>query len=421
MKVSLLYGDGTLEVEVPSENVTMVVAPEVQALADEAAACREAFDRPIGTPPLNEVLSGARRVAVVIPDGTRPLPFQRLLSWLLPRIDAAGAEAVIVAGTGSHRANTVEELTAMLGEELVSRRRVVNHSAFDRETLAEVGVAKDGQRVLMNREVVEADRRIAIGFIEPHFVAGFSGGYKAIMPGVTDIETILRYHRAEVIGDPRSTWGVLAGNPTQRIVREYGSLCPIHFLFNITMTPERRITGFFCGDPIAAHEAGCRHIKEEAMVPVPHDFPIVLTCNNGFPLDQNLYQAVKGMSAAAMIVSQNGLILQASECRDGFPDHGNFKKLLFDHKSAESLLCTVNAPGFTLFDQWEAQLLAMVRTHSRIGLLSTLPPGQVRRAFLDPVTDLAAAVARELECIGRDAPVAVLPNGFATVPYLNQP
>jgi nickel-dependent lactate racemase len=420
MKVSLLYGDGTLEVEVPSENVAVVVAPEVQVLADEAAACREAFDKPIGTPSLNEVLSGARRVAVVIPDGTRPLPFQRLLNWLLPRIDAAGSEAVIVVGTGSHRANTAEELTAMLGEEIVARRRVVNHSAFDRETLVEVGVAKDGQRVLMNRHVVDADRRIAIGFIEPHFVAGFSGGYKAIMPGVTDIETILHYHRAEVIGDPRSTWGVLAGNPTQRIVREYGALCPIHFLFNITMTPERRITGFFCGDPIAAHEAGCGHIKEEAMVPVSQEFPIVMTCNNGFPLDQNLYQAVKGMSAAAMIVAQDGLILQASECRDGFPDHGNFKKLLFDHADAASLLRTVNTPGFSLYDQWEAQLLAMVRRRARIGILSKLPDDDARRAFLEPVADLREAVAGELKNIGKNAPIAVLPTGFATVPYLRQ-
>ena len=154
------------------------------------------------------------------------------------------------------------------------------------------------------------------------------------------------------------------------------------------------------------------------MVGMDGEFPIVITCNNGFPLDQSLYQAVKGMSAAAMIVQDGGLILQASECRDGFPDHGNFKQLLFDHPDAQSLLATVNTPGFSLFDQWEAQLLAMIRVRARIGLLSTLPSNDVRRAYLEPLSSISAAVEEELERIGSDAAVAVLPMGFGSVPYV---
>lgn len=418
-RVELLYGDGVLPVDIPSDRVTILTPPRAEPLADEAAACAEAFRRPIESPPLREILTDARTVAVVIPDGTRPLPFERLLTWLFAEIDPLGCRAVIVVGTGSHRANTPEELERMLGPRIVRERTVVNHDSFDRNTLALAGHGFDGHPVWMNREVLKADRCIALGFIEPHFVAGFSGGYKAVMPGVTDIDTILHYHRAQVIGDPRSTWGVLKGNPTQEIVRRYGALCPIDFLINITMTPRKEITGFFCGHPVAAHEAGCRHIRAEAMIGVPEEFPIVLTCNNGFPLDQCLYQAVKGMSAAAMIVKNGGLILQASECRDGFPDHGNFKSLLFDHADAESLLAAVNAPGFSVYDQWEAQLLAMLRVRARIGLYSTLPPDGVRRAYLDPVSDLGAAVAEELERIGRDAPIAVLPYGFASIPYLH--
>lgn len=415
--VELLYGDGVMRVALPSDNVTLITPPEAHPLPDEAGACREAFARPIGAPPLAEVLRGARKVALVIPDGTRPLPFERLLNWALAETDAAGCEVVIIVGTGSHRGNTDAELRRMLGERIIRERRVVNHSAFDAETLAPAGQGFDGHPVSFNREALEADRRIVFGFIEPHFVAGFSGGYKGVMPGVVDIETILHYHRAQVIGDPRSTWGVLEGNPTQEIVRAYGALCPIDFLVNITMTARKEITGFFCGDPIAAHEAGCRHIKAEAMYPVAQEFPIVVTCNNGFPLDQNLYQAVKGMSAAAMILEDGGLIIQASECRDGFPDHGNFKQLLFDHDDAQQLLDTVNAPGFKLFDQWEAQLLAMIRVRARIQLHSTLPEDEARRAYIEPITDIAAAVDRELDRIGRDAPIAVLPTGFATVPY----
>lgn len=417
-RVELLYGDGVLPVDLPTDQVRLITPPAARPLPDEAAACREAFARPLGTRPLREVLRGARRAAVVIPDGTRPLPFERMLTWLFEETDVPGCDVTVVVGTGSHRANTPEELARMLGPRILHERRLVNHSAFDRDTLALAGVGYDGHEVWMNRAVVEADVRIALGFIEPHFVAGFSGGYKAVMPGVADIATILHYHRAQVIGDPRSIWGVLEGNPTQEIIRRYGALCPIDFLVNITMTPRKEITGFFCGDPIAAHEAGCRHIKEEAMVGVDREFPIVITCNNGFPLDQSLYQAVKGLSAASMIVRHGGLILQASECRDGFPDHGNFRRLLFDHPDAESLLATINAPGFALFDQWEAQLLGLVRRRARIGLFSTLPPDDVRRAYLEPIASIAAAVNEELDRIGRDAPIAVLPSGFASVPYV---
>ncbi len=417
-RVELLYGDGRLSVDLPTSNVHVIRAKQTSSLPDEAASCAEAFRNPIGSPPLADVVRGAGSVAVVIPDGTRPLPNERLLGWLLPELDAAGCRVTIVVGTGGHRPNTPAELEHMLGPRIAREREVINHSAFDPDTLVSVGRGFDGHEVFMNRVVAEADRCIALGFIEPHFVAGFSGGYKALMPGVADNASILHYHRARVIGDPRSTWGALEGNPTQEIVRGYGGLRPIDFLLNITMTPARGITGFFCGDPIAAHEEGCRHIRGEAMYEVPQEFPIVLTCNNGFPLDQNLYQAVKGMSAAAMIVRRGGLILQASECRDGFPEHGNFKKLLFDHADPASLLRTIEAPGFSMFDQWEAQLLAMIQVRSRVGLLSTLAPEDVRRAYLEPVTDLGAAVDRELDRIGRDAPVAVLPDGFATVPYV---
>jgi len=419
-RVDLLYGDGTLPVELPPARVQIITPPCAHPLADEAAACREAFARPIASRPLREILRGVRRLAVVIPDGTRPLPFERLLNWLFEETDAMGCECTIVVGTGSHRANTPAELERMLGSRILRERKVINHNAFDAQTLALAGTGYDGHPVRMNRAVVEADARIALGFIEPHFVAGFSGGYKAVMPGVADIATILHYHRAQVIGDPRSTWGVLEGNPTQHIVRSYGQLCPIDFLINITMTPRKEITGFFCGDPLAAHEAGCDHIKEEAMVGVDEEFPIVITCNNGFPLDQSLYQAVKGMSAAAMIVRDGGLILQASECRDGFPDHGNFRQLLFDHPDAASLLATINAPGFSLFDQWEAQLLGMIRQRARIGLHSLLPPDEVRRAYLEPVPCIATAVREELDRIGGDGPVAVLPNGFMSVPYVRR-
>jgi nickel-dependent lactate racemase len=306
----------------------------------------------------------------------------------------------------------------MVGEDVLSRYRVVNHTAHDPSTLVAVGRDRLWEPVLLNREYVEADRRIVVGFIEPHFMAGFSGGGKGIFPAVADIASIMRYHDARTIGSPRSTWGLLEGNPTQAIIRHNGSLLPLDFCVNVTLNRRREITRFFCGDPIAAHQAGCAFSKQTAMVACDRAFPIVVTTNSGYPLDQNLYQTVKGMSAAAQIVAEGGYIAAAARCDDGFPAHGNFRTLLFDHGSPRELLDAICAPGFSVFDQWEAQLLAIIRLKARVGLRSELPDEDVRRAHLEPIADVGEAVARELARLGGDAPVAVLPEGPQTIPYV---
>jgi nickel-dependent lactate racemase len=420
MKVLLQYGREGLDVEIPGTNVTVVEPRFVPGLPDEAAAFREAVRRPIGVRPLREVVKATDRVAVVIPDLTRPLPSDRLLPWLFEELTHVPAKRfVIVNGTGSHRVNTPEELASMVGSGVLARYQLVNHTAHDRATMVPAGKSRDGETVYLNREYVEADRRIVLGFVEPHFMAGFSGGYKGIFPAVAGIASIMRYHDARTIGDPRSTWGLLEGNPTQAIIRHNGSLLPLDFCVNVTLNRRREITRFFCGDPMEAHRAGCAFSKETAMVACERLFPIVVTTNSGYPLDQNLYQTVKGMSAAAQIVTPGGYIATASRCNDGFPEHGNFKKLLFEHASPRAVLDTIEAPGFSLYDQWEAQLLALIRLKARVELLSELPPDDVRRAYLEPIEDVGVAVGRELERVGKDAPVAVLPEGPQTIPYLS--
>ena len=420
MKVHLQYGRDGLDVEIPGTNVTVVEPRFVPGLPDEAAAFREAVREPIGARPLRETVKASDRVAVVIPDLTRPLPSDRLLPWLFEELAHVPAGRItIVNGTGSHRANTPEELASMVGSGVLGRYRVVNHTAHDLATMAPAGKSRDGETVFLNREYVEADRRIVLGFVEPHFMAGFSGGLKGVFPAVADIASIMRYHDARTIGDPRSTWGRLEGNPTQAIIRHNGSLLPLDFCVNVTLNRRREITRFFCGDPVAAHEAACAFSKQTAMVACARPFAVVVTTNSGYPLDQNLYQTVKGMSAAAQIVEPGGYIATASRCNDGFPEHGNFKRLLFDHDSARAVLDTIEAPGFSLYDQWEAQLLALIRLKARVGLLSELPADEVRRAYLEPIADVGAAVARELARIGADAPVAVLPEGPQTIPYVS--
>ena len=419
MQVHLQYGQDGLSVNLPSNNVTLLAPRFVPGLADEAVAFRQAVRAPIKAKPLKELIAATDRVAIVIPDITRPLPTERLLPWLFAELSHVPAQNfVIVNGTGSHRVNTPEELERMVGADVFKYYRIVNHNSHDAATLKLAGKTSDGREVYFNRDYVEADKRIVLGFIEPHFMAGFSGGYKGIFPAVADIDAIMHYHRADVIGDVNSTWGVLEGNPTQAQIRHNGALLPVDFCINVTINRKREITGFFCGEVLAAHAQGCEFSKATVMQPCAQPFPIVITTNSGYPLDQNLYQAVKGMSAAAQVVQQDGLIVQASRCNDGFPEHGNFKKLLLEHDSPQAILDTILAPGFSLYDQWEAQLLALIRLKARVGLLSEIPDEEVRRAHLEPVTDIAAFVAAELERLGADAPIAVLPEGPMTIPYL---
>ncbi len=419
VNVKLPFGKTSVNLDLSKINATVLEPKFVAGLEDEKAAFFKACQSPIGSDPLIDTIRSEDRVAILIPDATRPFPSHRVLPWLMEAISHVPKDnIVIINGTGSHRGNTPDELVAMVGREIYNNYRVVNHSAHEPEGLSSVGKSKFGYEVYQNSDYVAADKRILTGFIEPHFMAGFSGGYKAAFPGVTDIDAIMKYHSAMVVGDPLSSWGNLENNPTQEHVRAGGKLLGADFLVNVTLNKDRAITRFFCGDVIEAHEAGCAYVKESAMIGCECAFPIVITSNNGYPLDQNLYQAVKGMSAAAQIVEEGGLILIAAECSDGFPDHGNYRKLLFGYPSPEALLDAIRQPDFAVFDQWQVQLQALICKKARVGILSKLDPAEVQKAHLIPVDSLQVALDSELEKIGRDAPVAILPEGPVTVPYL---
>jgi len=419
MKINLQYGKDGLDLDVDAPNVTVIEPKFLTGLPDEAAAFQDAVSSPIECQPLRELVDPTDSVAVVIPDITRPLPSDRILPWLFAELGHVPEENfVIVNGTGSHRVNTPAELAAMCGADVAKKYKIVNHNSFDPETLKLAGNGDDGQPIFFNKEYCEADKRIVLGFIEPHFMAGFSGGYKGIFPAVADIQSIMRYHDAPTIGHPQSAWGVLEGNPTQTKIRKNGSLLDVDFCINVTLNRKRQITRFFCGRPLPAHLAGCAFSKETVMIACDRPFPIVVTTNAGFPLDQNLYQAVKGMSAAAQIVEPGGFILACSKCNDGFPDHGNFKKLMFESKSPRELLERILTPGFSVYDQWEAQLLAIIELKARVGLKSDLCDEDVRKAHLEPVHDVNRRVADELKKYGNDARIAVLPEGPMGIPYL---
>jgi nickel-dependent lactate racemase len=356
----------------------------------------------------------------VIADGTRALPSDRLLPWIFDEIGHVAADQItVIVGTGTHRPNTREELRAIVGEDVLQRLKVINHNAYDDDSMIEVRPAVGHQPALkFNRAYVEADKRILVGFIEPHFMAGFSGGYKAIFPGVANLAAIMHYHRAEAIGHPRSTWGILEDNITQAQIRERGSALPVTFLVNVTLNHQQQITGFYCGDVIEAHEVGCAVVKETAMVACPQRYPVMITTNSGYPLDQNLYQTVKGMCAATEVIEDGGLLIVAARCNDGFPDHGNFAKLLYEHDSAQAMLDTVYTPGFHMLDQWQIQKFAQVLLKAKVALYSELSAAQVAQAHIEPIDNLNDYIRRTVERLGPDVPIAVLPEGPMTIPYV---
>lgn len=418
--VRLDYGKEGLPLDLAGLNATVLRPRFISGLPDERASFQESLRKPYASRPLRDIVQSHETVAIAIPDITRALPSDRLLPWLMAELAHVPSENVcIVVGTGTHRANTREELIGMVGASVVERYRIVCHDARDKSTMRKAGESPFGYSVYFNKEYAAADRRILMGFIEPHFMAGFSGGYKAVFPGVANLEAILEYHGYANIAHPRSTWGLLEGNPTQEHVRAGGALLTVDFLINVTLNSARAITQFFCGDIIVAHEAGCRFSKDTAMAGVEEAYPIVVTTNSGYPLDLNLYQAVKGMTAAHAITKSGGLIITAAECRNGFPDHGAFKQQLLRYAGPSAALQAISAPDFAEIDQWQTQKLHQILLDHRVQLLSAIDQESVRRVHVEPITDVRAAIDTEISRLGDpDTPIAVLPEGPLTIPYI---
>ena len=419
-QVQLAYGKTGLPVNVPDSAI--VIEPRhLPALADDKAAVVSAMRNPLGTPPLKSMVGKGDTVAIVISDITRPTPNHKLVPWIMEELDHVPRENfVIINGLGTHRANTQEELAGMLGWEIVNTVRIENHDAFDDAKLVRVGRNSYGSEVYFNKTYVEAKFKIVTGFIEPHFFAGFSGGPKGINPGVAGIKTILDFHNAEMIGHPLSTWGVIEGNILQDAATQNCLMAKPDFMLNVTLNGEKQITGVVAGDVIAAHREGCKFVKETAMYAVDEPFDIVVTTNSGYPLDQNLYQTVKGMSAAAQIVKQGGAIISASECSDGVPDHGNYAKILKMRDTAGELLEMICDPEFCLFDQWQVQVQAMVQLKADCYLFSTLDPQIVKNAKFTPIDSVEATLQQLCQKIGPQVRVAVLPLGPLTIPYVRE-
>ncbi len=420
MEVNLLYGRDGLLIDVP-ENTFIVEPKHVPKCGNEEQAVIEALRKPIGCSPLKELVNSTDKVAIVISDITRPTPNHILVPLLIKELNHVPLENfVIINGTGTHRDQTREEFIQMLGEWVVENVRIINNQCHNNDALVKVGESKFGCDVYLNNEYVEADFRIVTGFIEPHFFAGYSGGPKGIMPGIAGIETIMTFHNAKMIGDPKSTWGNMHGNPVQNMTREINRMCKPDFMLNVTLNREKEITAVFAGELFEAHDKGCAYVEKHAMVKCDQRFDVVITSNSGYPLDQNLYQAVKGMSAAQKIVKKSGTIIIASECSDGIPNHGNFFKILQLAKTPQELLDMINNPEFKMFDQWQVQKQAVIQTWADVYVYSQLSDEQITNSLLKPTKNIEKTLEELREQYGENMSIAVLPLGPLTIPYVQE-
>jgi len=419
--IRLAYGDVGLNLEVDPSICTVVEPIFSPAAPDAAAALRSALREPVAGLPLRERVQRGQTVAISACDITRPQPRRLMIPIVLEELDSVVnlEDVVILVATGTHRPNTEAELRQMFGDEVVDSVRVINHDARDDGSLSWQGRHGNAVPLWLAREWVQADVRITTGFVEPHFFAGFSGGPKMVAPGLAGLETVLTLHDAARIGDPRARWGVIDGNPIHDDVRAIAAATDVTFGLDVILNRDKQIVSAYGGDLFEMHAAAVGEARRLAMRPVPAPFDVVVTTNSGYPLDQNLYQSVKGMSAAYQVVRPGGVIICAAECRDGFPDHGSYRDLLASASSPEALLADIASRRETIPDQWQVQIQARIQADCQVIVhTSYLSDADLASVHLRQTADPSASVAAAVRAAGADARVCVLPEGPQTIPYL---
>lgn len=419
MKISIPYGRGKMEADVPDcdlQGVFTSSLPEPEMCG--ADYVRQALDAPIASPRLEDLAKGKRTAVVITSDHTRPVPSRVIMPQILARLRLGNPalSITILVATGFHRATTREELVAKLGEDIVADEKIIVHDSGDATALTDAGTLPSGGRLLVNRLVMEADLVVAEGFIEPHFFAGFSGGRKSILPGVVSRETVMANHCAEFIASPLARTGNLDGNPIHRDMLFAAKTAKLAFIVNVVINARKEIVHAVAGDCEQAHAAGCAWLKDICQVNVPTS-DIVVTSNGGYPLDQNVYQSVKGMTAAEAACRDGGAIIMVASCRDG---HGgqSFYDNLSKASSPRALLDRVmQVPrDKTQPDQWEFQILARVlEKHTVILVTQDCDHAMLRAMHLQAASTLGEALAIARAATGGKAKTAVIPDGVSVI------
>ena len=418
-EVQLAYGKKGYKLKVPA-NFDVIEPKFIKEVGSAKEEISKALLSPINSKPLRSLLEGKNDIAISVCDITRAQPRKVVIETIVEHIkDLIPISNIkILIATGTHRANTKDELIEMLGKDIVETLNVINHVCDDKESLIEMPTSLDDVSVLLNKHWVNADFRITTGFVEPHFFAGFSGGSKLVAPGLAGLKTIMKLHNYKRLNNPNSIWGEVEKNPIQQDVRKIANETGVDFTLDVALNRDQKITNVFSGDLIDSHNEACNFARETAMVQVSQPYDLVITSNSGYPLDQNLYQTVKGLSAASQIVKDNGEILCLSECSDGIPSHGKFYSLLSEFSDPEQVEGMLSDPNFHCQDQWQVQILSQIAKKSNINLYTEgLSDKEIENAFMfnapDPQRFIDQKVKENINIRG-----CVLPEGPITIPVL---
>jgi lactate racemase len=416
MIAELKYGTGTIPLEYPqTPNFQGVLYPaEASPLTDPAAAVATSLNSPIDSIPLAQMTRGRKDAVIVISDITRPVPNRMLLPVIIAQLEQAGMSAnsiSILIATGIHRPNEGAELEKLVGADIAANYRVINHMSKQDEDMVLVGHIGEGVPAYVNRHYVDADLKILTGFIEPHMWAGFSGGRKSILPGISSVKTLEFMHGPEMVAHPQTRYGVLDGNPFHEAGLAIMAKAGVDFIVNVTLDTSKQVTGVFSGHPVNAHLAGVKFLAQHCVKILDEPLDFVVTTNAGAPLDCNLYQTAKGLSGVSAATRDGGVILIASECPEGFGSE-EYREVFEHATSPQAFIDKVMKKEFYVPDQWCAQETYQVMTKKEIWIhTGGIPADTLRRFHFDPVTDMSLAVRQLLERFGNDARWAIVPDG----------
>lgn len=418
-KITLPYGRTSICGDVDEKNLIGVFESAMPApVVDPVAAVEDALEHPIGSQRLEEIAKKKRSALVIASDHTRPVPSRILMPALLNRLRKfnPSIDITILIATGCHRETSRAELIEKFGEEIVNREKILVHDSRDESLYCHLGKLPSGGELIVNKLAVEADLLVAEGFIEPHFFAGFSGGRKSVLPGIAARETVLANHCAEFISNPLSRTGNLAGNPIHEDMLFAARKANLAFILNVVINGEKKIVRAFAGDAEKAHAAGCDFLRSCCGVSVP-EADIVITSNGGYPLDQNVYQCVKGMTAGEAVLREGGVIILCAACNDGHGGDAFYKTLSGALLPAELLRKIETVPrNQTLPDQWQYQILVRILAKYQVILVTQdCPHAMIREMKMLAASSIDEALQMAYGILGNDAKVAVIPDGVSVI------
>jgi lactate racemase len=422
MRIHLDYGRTGLDVDLPEDRIVGPLAIRPAApIADQEAAVAEALRRPIGGRPLAEIARGRKNACILICDITRPVPNRLLLPPILRTLEEeriARSDILILIATGLHRPNEGAELVELVGPEIAASYRIENHHGKVREEHDFLGVTPNGVPVYLDSRYVRADLKITTGLIEPHLMAGYSGGRKVICPGIAGLDTVKVWHGPKFLEHPKADCGIVEGNPVHEENTRIAQMAGCDFIVNVCLDGQRRVTWIGAGDMIQAWQEGVRFVESVVKAPVKEAVDVVVTSCAGYPLDTTWYQAVKGLIGALPIVKQGGTIVLAASLSEGLGSP-EFQQVMAENPDLAAFKKRIMGSDYFIMDQWQLEELAKVVARCRIKVVSDgVSAEALRRCHAEPVATVEEAVADCLKEYGPGARVAVIPKGPYVLPYV---